>query len=46
MKTIKDYHDLHLKCNHLLLSEDFGKVRNSRSKNYGLYPSRYLSALA
>ena len=34
-KTIKDYHDLHLK---------FGKFRNNTFKNYGFCPRHYLDA--
>ena len=42
MKTIKDYHNLYLKCDALLLAD----VRNNSLKNYGLFPSHYLSAPA
>ena len=45
MKTMKDYYDLYLKCNVLLLADVFEKFRNNRLKNYGLCPSHYLSAL-
>ena len=44
MKTMKDYHDLYLKCNNLLLGGVFEKFRNNSLKNYGLRPSHYLSA--
>ena len=44
MQMIKDYHDLYLKCDVLLLANIFEKFRNSSSKNYGLCPSHYLSA--
>ena len=44
MKTMKDYHDLYLKCDVLLLADVFEKIRNNSLKNYGLYPSHYLSA--
>ena len=44
MKTMKDYHDLHLKCNILLLGDVFEKFGNNSLKNYGLRPSHYLSA--
>ena len=44
MKTMKDYHDLYLKCDVLLLGDVFEKFRNSSFKNYGLWPSHYLSA--
>ena len=44
MKTIKDYHDLYLKCDALLLADAFQKFRNNSLQNYGLCPSHYLSA--
>ena len=44
MKTIKNYHDLFLKRNVLLLADVFEKNRNNSLKNYGLYPGHYLSA--
>ena len=44
IKTMKDYHDLHLKCDVLLLADVFEKFRNNSLKNYGLCPSHYLSA--
>ena len=44
MKTMKDYHDLYLKCNVLLLTYVFEKFRTSILKNYGFCPSHYLSA--
>ena len=44
MKTIKDYHDLHLKCDVLLLADVFKKFRNKSLKNYELCPNHYLSA--
>ena len=44
MKMIKDYHDLYLKCDILLLADIFKKFRNNSLKNYGLSPSHYLSA--
>ena len=43
---MKDYHDLYLKCDVLLLADVFEKIRNNSLKNYGLYPSHYLSAPA
>ena len=43
MKTMKDYHDLYLKCDVLLLADVFEKFRNNSLKNYGLCPSHYLS---
>ena len=44
MKTMNDYHDLHLKCHVLLLADVFEKFRNNSLKNYGLCPSHYLRA--
>ena len=44
MKMIKDYHDLYLKCDVLLLADIFKKFRNNNLKNYGLIPSHCLSA--
>ena len=44
METMKDYHNLYLKCDVLLLADVFEKFRNNSLKNYGLYPSHYLSA--
>ena len=43
MKTMKNYHDLHSKCDVLLLADEFEKLRNNSLKNYGLCPSHYLS---
>ena len=44
MKTMKDYHDLCLKRDVLLLEDVFEKFRNNILKNYGLCQSHYLSA--
>ena len=44
MKTIKNYDDLHLKCDVLLLADVFEKFRNNHLKNYGLFPRYYFSA--
>ena len=44
MKTMKDYHDLYLKCDVSLLADVFEKFKNNSLKNYGLCPSHYLSA--
>ena len=41
--TMKDYHDLYLNCDILLLAV-FEKFRNNSLKSYGLGPSHYLSA--
>ena len=43
-KRLKDYHDLPLKCDFLLLADVFEKFKNNSLKNYGLCPSHYLSA--
>ena len=43
MKTMKDYHDLYLKCDVLLLADVFEKHRNNQLKNYGSSQSHYLS---
>ena len=43
MKTAKDYLDLDLKSDILLLADVFEKFRNNILKNYGLCPSHYLS---
>ena len=45
-KTTKDYHDLYLKCDVLLLTDVFEKFRNNNLKNYGLCLSHYLSTPA
>ena len=42
MKTVKDYHDLYLECDALLLADVFEKFRNNSFKNYGLCPNHYL----
>ena len=44
MKTMKDYHDLYLKCDILLLADVCENFGNNSLKNYGLCPSHYLSA--
>ena len=44
MKAMKDYYDLYLKCDVVLLVYVFEKFRNNSLKNYGLCPSHYLSA--
>ena len=43
---MKDYHDLYLKCDVLLLPDVFEKFRKNNLKNYGLCPSHYLSVPA
>ena len=42
---MKNYHDLHLKYEALLLADVFGSFRNNTLKNYGLCWSQYLWAL-
>ena len=44
MKTMKDYHNLYLKCDVSLLADVFEKIRSNSLKNYGLCPSHCLSA--
>ena len=44
MKTMKDYHNLYLKCDVLLLVDVFEKFRNNSLTSYRLCPSHYLSA--
>ena len=44
MKTMKDYHNLYLKCDIFLLTDVLEKFRNNILKNYALYQSHYLSA--
>ena len=41
---MKDYHDLYLICDVLLLPDVFEKFISNTLKNYGLCPSHYLSA--
>ena len=36
---MKDYHDLYLKCDFLLLADVFETFRYNSLKNYGLCPS-------
>ena len=44
MKAMKDYHNLYLKCDVLLLADVFEKFRKNSLKNYKLCSSHYLSA--
>ena len=44
MKTIKDCHELGLKCDVLFLPDVLEKFRNNSFKNYDLCPSHYLIA--
>ena len=46
MKTLKEYHELYLKCDVLLLVDVFEKSINNSLKNYELCPSHYLSTSA
>ena len=46
MKTMKDDHDLYLKCDLVLLFDVVEKLKINSLKNSGLYPSQYLSAPA
>ena len=41
---MRDYHELYLKCNVLLLADVFEKFRNNSLKYYGLCPNHHLSA--
>ena len=41
MKKMKNYHQLYLKCDALLLADVFEKFRNNILKNYGLCPNHY-----
>ena len=43
---MKDYHNLYLEWDVLLLADVFEKFRNRCLKSYGLCPSHYLSAPA
>ena len=42
---MKNYHDLYLKCDILLLVDVFEKFKNRCLESYGLCPSNYLSVL-
>ena len=49
MKAMRDYHDLYLECDILLLGFTFycfERFRNNSLKNYGLCPSHYSGAAA
>ena len=46
MKTMKDYHDLCLKCDVLPLEDVLEPFRDNSIMNYGLCPSDYFSAPA
>ena len=40
---MKNYHDLYVKCDILLLVDVLKTIRNNSLKKYGLCPSHYLS---
>ena len=42
IKTMEDYHDLHLKCDVLVSADVCETFRNNSLKDYGLCPSHYL----
>jgi hypothetical protein len=44
MKTMKEYHDLYLETDVLLLADVFENFRKTCLKNYGLDPAHYVSA--
>ena len=44
MKTMKDYHNLYLKCDVLLLPDVLDKFGNNSLNNYVFYANHYLSA--
>ena len=41
---IRDYHDLYVQCDTLLLADVFEKFRDTCIEIYGLDPSHFLSA--
>ena len=43
---MKDYRNLHLKCDVLLLADVFENFRDNSIETYGLSPSHYLSTPA
>ena len=45
METMKEYHDLYLKCDVVLLADVFEKFRNNSLNGYGSRPSHNLSTL-
>ena len=46
MNTMKDYHELYLTCDVLLLADIFEKFRNNSVNNYGLCTSYFFNAPA
>ena len=45
METIKDYHNMYLKCDVLLLADICEKSKNCSLKKYRLCSTYYMSAL-
>ena len=43
---MQDHYDLYLKCDVLLLPDEFDKFRNSDLKNYALFLSHYFNVEA
>ena len=43
-KNLRDYHDLYLKTDVLILADFFEKLRNTCLENYNLDPAHYISA--
>ena len=41
--NLKDYHNLYIKCDVLLLADVSGKFRSNSLKNYVLCPIHYLN---
>ena len=44
MRTMKEYHDLYLKCDVVLLADVFEKFRKMSMKSYKLDPLHYVSS--
>ena len=44
MGKVKDYYNLYLKCDILLLADLFEKIRRRCLKNYSMYPGHCLNA--
>ena len=43
-KIFRDYHDIYLKCDVLLLSDVFERFRKTTKENYGLDPCNYMTS--
>ena len=43
-KRFKDYHEIYLQCDVLLLADIFENFRETCHQNYGLDPANYVSA--